>query len=142
MKKNKWVSDHSVEIIWIIYVQGYFMSCRIFHDLQDDWNIPTKINEHMITVHLFLFICRTTIDWILISKIYLYNIKSEFWGLHHCVRWQRWVKITHSDEQSNFHKSSLKCFEMYAKWTIVNNTFTSIKVKFYFENNQANQGTY
>ncbi len=33
----------------------------------------------MITTNLFLFLCRTTIDWMLILMVYVYNLK-EFSG--------------------------------------------------------------
>ncbi len=33
----------------------------------------------MIAMNLFLFLCRTTIDWILILMVYVYNFK-EFIG--------------------------------------------------------------
>ncbi len=57
--KNKWVSDHSVEIIWIMFAWGYLMSS------QQGWNIPIKRypwSPQMITTNLFLFLCHTTID--------------------------------------------------------------------------------
>ncbi len=33
----------------------------------------------MTTTNLFLFLCRTTIDWMLILMVYVYNFK-EFTG--------------------------------------------------------------
>ncbi len=70
------MSDHYGEIMWIVFVWGYFMR------LQDEWNIPTKNNEHdlhvVITMNLFLFLY-CTVDLILILMIYVYNF-NEFIG--------------------------------------------------------------
>ncbi len=62
------MSDHYVEIMWIVFVYGYFMSP------QDNWNIKTKNNEHdlhiVITTNLFVFLCHTIID--------VYNCKEFY----------------------------------------------------------------
>ncbi len=73
-KKNRWVSDHSVEIMWIGFAYGYFTS------LQDEWNIPTQKqftwSRYMITTNLFLFLCHTIIDFVLILIVNIYNFKE------------------------------------------------------------------
>ncbi len=57
---------------WVITL---WRSCELFlsRDMQDDWNIPTKNNEHawspqMITTILFLFLFCITINWMFILK--------------------------------------------------------------------------
>ncbi len=72
--KNKWV-------LWSIC--GDHVNCfcvEIFHESagrvkysyqkQWTWSPP------MITTNLFLFLCRTIIDWILILMVYVYNFKK------------------------------------------------------------------
>ncbi len=45
---------------------------------QDEWNIPTKSNEHdfHIVITMNLFVYHTIIDLILILMIYVYNFKE------------------------------------------------------------------
>ncbi len=68
--KNKWVSDHSVEIMWIVFCVGW-----VKYPYQKQWTCPSQ----MINKNLFLFLCRTTINWMLILMVYVYNFK-EFTG--------------------------------------------------------------
>ncbi len=69
--KNKWVSDHSVEIMWIVFVYGYFTSS------QDECNIPTKNNEH--DLHIVI-----THSPVLVFRPYYYWFDIDFNDL--CVQ--------------------------------------------------------
>ncbi len=72
--KNKWVSDHSVEIMWIVFCVGIFheSAVQVKYPYQKQWTWSPQ----MITTNLFLFLCHTSIDWILILMVYVYNFKG------------------------------------------------------------------
>ncbi len=45
---------------------------RVKYPYKKQW----KWSLQMITINLFLFLSRTTIDWIMILKVYVYNCKT------------------------------------------------------------------
>ncbi len=66
--KNKWVSAHSVEIMWIVFVLGYFMSPAYFTSPQDislpkTMNMISTDDHHELVLVFMPYYCRLDVDF-------------------------------------------------------------------------------
>ncbi len=78
---NKWVSDHSVEIMWFVFLQGYFMS------RQEEWNIPL-VPKQWAYLHRWLWACSYFYAILLLIGYWLLWLMTS--EIRWTARFQKW----------------------------------------------------